>query len=111
MLHSGPYLYNLGARVRFSSVQDGYTISLSEPLPPAELTKGGSHDLPLERITPRQLACQVGEFARFKEKSFPSAPSFPPPSTIMVEVLEEKAVALSHPKNPKYINCCLNWNY
>ncbi len=33
-----------------------------------------------------------GEIARLKEKSFPSAPSFPRSSTIMVEVLEEEVV-------------------
>jgi hypothetical protein len=58
MLHSGPNLYNLGAPVRFNSIQGGYTISLSEPLPPAELTKGGS--LLLERITPRHPRIRVG---------------------------------------------------
>lgn len=40
MLHSGLNLYNLGTRAQSRGTPGGYTISISEPFPPVELTKG-----------------------------------------------------------------------
>jgi hypothetical protein len=69
MLLSGPNLYNSIVCKLTSSPRDGYVVSRGELLPPAELTKGGSHDLPLLRVFPRQRERDEIERERERERN------------------------------------------